>query len=67
MYKLTYFLLCWFGGTNPKPEAPTTTPELSSGASGGDCGKTTGPTKVERICGLISSMHKHHMFVVNLN
>lgn len=46
MVKLTYFLLCWFGGTNPKPEAPTTTPELSSGASGGDCGKTTGPIEI---------------------
>lgn len=39
-------LLCWPGGTKPKPEAPMTTPELSTGASGGDIGNTTGPVGV---------------------
>lgn len=38
-----YCLLCWPGGTNPNPDAPITTPELSTGASGGDIGNTTGP------------------------
>lgn len=35
-------LLCALGGTNPNPEAPTTTP-LVSPLSGGEGGKTTGP------------------------
>lgn len=39
----SYSLLCWPGGTKPKPDAPMTTPELSTGASGGDIGNTTGP------------------------
>lgn len=43
-----YCLLCEPGGTNPKPEAPITTPELSTGASGGDIGNTTGPVCRER-------------------
>lgn len=39
----SYFLLFCWGGTNPKPEPPITTPLDSSIASGGLGGKTTGP------------------------
>lgn len=45
---IRFALLCW-GGTNPYPEAPTTTPLDSSTASGGDGGNTTGPATIYMI------------------
>lgn len=39
-------LLWLFGGTNPYPDAPTITPDDSTGPSAGGDGNCTGPTKL---------------------